>query len=129
MEPDKKKTILIVDDDEVILGAIKALLEVNGYKVLTAVNYKETLKIVNHEALDLMLLDIMLPEVKGTDILPITKKTAYFGKPFPVIYISARPKESVNLEGSDGFVQKPFKNKELLQYIDNILKKFSKEQK
>ena len=129
MEPDKKKTILVVDDDEAILGAIKALLEANGYKVLTAANYKETLEIVNHEALDLMLLDVLLPEVEGTDILPITKKKAYFGKPFPVVYISAKPKESVNLEGSDGFIQKPFNNKELLQCIEDVLKNFSKKQK
>ena len=129
MESNNKKTVLVVDDDEVILEVIKSLLEKHGYNVLTATEYEETLEIVNTHTLDLMLLDIMMPNVDGTAILQITKKSAYLEKSFPIIYVSAKPKDNVNLEDSDGFIQKPFKSKEFIDYIQKILKEWPKKEK
>jgi len=121
-----KKTILSIDDDESISHTIKILLEANGYTVIASTDPREGLDIAKNEEIDLLLLDIELPGIKGTEILRITKNLAYLKKPFPIIYLSGNPKSTVNLEGSDGFIQKPFDNKVLLKAVEQYLKKGKK---
>ena len=118
----KKKTILVVDDEKDVLDTIKLVLEKYGYNVVAATNYQEVLEITNNIPIDLMLLDIMLPDVDGTAILQITRGNKFIEKPFPIIYISALSKSKVDLKGSDGFIQKPFSNEELIRYIKKFLK-------
>lgn len=78
-----EKTVFVVDDDELILGAMKALLESKGFKVITATNYREAIQVVDNVPLDVMLLDINMPEVDGTAVLQITKKKCTPRKNFP----------------------------------------------
>jgi len=117
----KKKTILVVDDEGDVLNTMKLVLEKYGFNVIKATNYQETLEVVNNIPIDLMLLDIMLPEVDGTAILHMTKYSSFREKPFPIIYVSALSKSKVFLKDSDGFIQKPFRNEELIKYIKKFL--------
>jgi DNA-binding response OmpR family regulator len=64
------KTILVVDDDEAIRTLLQEELEEEGYKVLTATNARDALKMVAAEALDLVILDIRMPGMDGLEALP-----------------------------------------------------------
>ena len=122
-----KKTVLVVDDDRATLGSIQALLEKEGYNVVASSSGREALEFVDAYSVDLMLLDVMMPVLEGGDVLKMVRGSAK--KPFPIIYVTVRPKEGLDLKGSDGYIQKPFNNKEFIDYIKNVLQKWSKKEK
>jgi len=125
-----RKKILIVEDEPHILLALKRLLEANDYKVITAFNGVEGLALVKKENPDLILTDILMPEMDGFEFykkLKTNKKTFHI----PILICTARSqmKETFQAMGADGFIAKPFGLREVITQIESILEKVHVKQK
>ncbi|MHC1683274.1 MAG: response regulator [Clostridiaceae bacterium] len=118
--------ILIVDDEEHIIELIKYNLEANGYKVLTADNGIDAIKIAKKEMPQLMLLDIMLPGKNGNDVCKEIRRDSVIGN-MPVIMITAKGEEIdriIGLElGADDYITKPFSVRELVARVKAVLRR------
>lgn len=118
-----KRTIVVVDDDRDIRMILRANLEDEGYAVLEAGGGREALEIIKESDPDLVVLDIMMPEVDGYDVLQELRSTPEFAD-LPVVLLTARRQESDVWEGwsagADYYITKPFKMDELLKFIRYI---------
>ncbi|MFN8165925.1 MAG: response regulator [Bacteroidia bacterium] len=116
--------ILIVDDDPNILMSLEFLMNKSGYEVRVARNGKEAIEIVNKEIPDLVLLDIMMPDVDGYAICKHIKGTAKL-KHILVVFLSAKTKESDIQKGysmgASLYVTKPFSTRDLMKEIKSLL--------
>jgi DNA-binding NtrC family response regulator len=103
------KRILVVDDDEAIRDLLEMFLEENGCKVVTEGSAENAMAIVRHEEFDLILLDIMLGEISGMELLKHFKKIS---PQVPVIMITGncdiQLAEKCLLEGANDYISKPF---------------------
>lgn len=117
------KTILIVDDEKRILSLLKAYLEQQGFGVITASNGKEALFIARHEKPDLIILDIMMPELDGFEFMRQHHKE----RETPIILLTAKVEEDdkvLGLElGADDYVAKPFSPRELTSRVRAVLRR------
>ena len=117
------KTILVVDDKAGVRTLVKDYLLEKGFRVVTAENGREALFVARHEKPDLILLDIMMPEMDGYEFIPAYRKEANT----PIILLTAKLEESdkvVGLElGADDYVTKPFGMRELLARIRAVLRR------
>jgi len=115
--------ILVVDDEQAVLDLIVYNLRKAHYDVLTALNGRQALDIARHEQPDLILLDLMLPEVDGLDVCRELRRSSRV----PIIMITARGEEVdrvVGLElGADDYVCKPFSVRELMARIKAVLRR------
>ena len=118
--------ILIIDDEELIRSVIKEYCDNSGYETDEASSGKEGLKKLLNNDYDLMVLDIMMPEMDGFSML----KELPVNRRIPTIVLSARGEEYDKLSGFDlgidDYVTKPFSPKELLARIKAILQRSSK---
>lgn len=118
--------ILIIDDEENIAELIKFNLELNGYQTDCAHDGKTGISRIKTWKPDLVLLDIMLPEVDGITILQILRSEDEF-KETPVIMMTAKSQDSdkfIGFEsGADDYVTKPFIVKELVYRVKTVLKR------
>jgi CheY-like chemotaxis protein len=116
-----KKTILVVDDSIVIRKMVEIALEEEDYNIQTAVSGKDALEMIDKVNTDLVILDLMLPDINGIDVL----KTIKLSKGLPVIMLSGKDSpqmiEKAKAEGADAFLPKPFKDDELLEKIKSLL--------
>lgn len=118
--------ILIIEDNQDIRENIQEILELDGYEVKAASNGKEGVKLALEESPDLILCDIMMPELDGYGVLHIlSKKEETLGIPF--IFLTAKAertdvRKGMSL-GADDYIIKPFDDTDLLNAIDNRLKK------
>jgi len=117
------KKILVVDDEPKIVEIVKAYLEKDGFKVATAYDGRAALDAFSHESPDLVILDLMLPEVSGWDVCRrICQESGT-----PVIMLTARDEitdKVVGLElGADDYVTKPFEPKELVSRVKAVLRR------
>ena len=122
--PMKSQTVLIVDDELSILVPLKFLLEKNNFKVVLAQSGKEAFEKIDQSIPDLILLDIMLPDLDGYEIFQIIRKNPEWD-PIKVIYLTAKNRDvdiakGLNL-GIDDYITKPFSNAELLEKIRTLL--------
>ncbi len=105
------KTILVVDDDEIMRNALKRILEGEGYNVVLAMDGLELSKTLETSRLDMILLDVNLPWVDGIELCRLIK-THHSLKKIPLVMVSARnSKEDVEKgfdAGCDDYVTKPF---------------------
>jgi two-component system OmpR family response regulator len=117
------KKILVVDDERKIVDIIKAYLEKDGYQVITAYDGKNALEATRTQSPDLIVLDLMLPEVSGWDVCRSIRKTS----DIPIIMVTARDEVTdkiVGLEmGADDYVTKPFDPKELVSRVKAVLRR------
>lgn len=117
--------ILVVDDDKMILEAITHYLSSEGYEVITASNGLQALEMAQSKKLDLIISDIMMPDLSGLSMLSMLKQF-YFNK-IPVIIISSLDKSDVILSslglGADDFMAKPINFKELSIRVKKYIKK------
>lgn len=115
--------ILIVEDEEKIARFIELELRHEGYKVIKANNGRDGLEIAERGEADLVILDVMLPEINGLEVLRRLRRTS----DVPVIMLTARDavmdKVSGLDAGADDYVTKPFAIEELLARIRTALKK------
>jgi len=118
------KKILIVDDEKNIVRIIKFMLEREGYKISTAFDGIEALNIVRREQFDLIILDIMMPNLSGEDFLRIRKSDKNLNK-IKVIMLTAKKTEETKNEcielGCDEFFNKPFSIEEISPVIKKLL--------
>ena len=115
-----KKTILVVDDEPDIRQSVRMILEVNGYKVITAVDGDDCLKKVREFNPDLILLDIMMPGTSVDEIVKQIKDTkiAFMS----VVRISdARKRGLCTQDNIVDFFQKPFNVSDLIDRVELIL--------
>jgi DNA-binding response OmpR family regulator len=116
--------ILIVDDELSILVPIKFLLEKNDYHVDLAQSGKDALDKISQSKPDLILLDIMLPDLDGYEIFQMIRENPQWDD-IKVIYLTAKNRDvdiakGLNL-GVDAYVTKPFSNAELLEQVRALL--------
>ena len=115
-----KKTILVVDDEKDLVDLISYNLQRNGYDVLSAFNGKTAIDIATREQPDLIVLDLMLPEVDGNEVARRLRSDARTSA-IPIIMLTAKAEETdvvVGLTlGADDYVTKPFSMKILSRAI------------
>lgn len=118
-----KKTIVVVDDDKDIRMILRANLEDEGYEVVEASGGRQALELIRENPPDLVVLDIMMPEVDGYDVLQELRSTPEYVE-LPVVLLTARRQEADVWEGwsagADYYITKPFKMNELVQFIRYI---------
>jgi len=114
---------LVVEDEENLLAAIKYNLDNEGYLSITANNGTEAIGLVSSEDPDLVILDVMLPELDGLEVCRIIRKD----NDVPIIFLTAKDQEMdrvVGLElGADDYVVKPFSMRELLARVKAMLRR------
>lgn len=121
MTPDQKQqTILVVDDTHDVLQVLSRRLQSWGYKALTTDNGEEALQIAEEQLPDLVLLDIMMPQMKGREVCS-RLKTNPKTKHIPVIFLTAlgladHVKGGMDL-GADDYIVKPFEPAQLKERI------------
>ena len=115
--------ILVVDDETAVTDLLAYNLRKAGYETLLAADGREALRLARQSNPDLILLDLMLPEVDGLDVCRELRKTSEM----PVIMLTARGEEIdrvVGLElGADDYICKPFSMRELLARIKAVLRR------
>jgi len=121
--------ILIVEDEDSLRELILFNLSKAGFDVLEADNANDALIFIEEFTPDLIILDVMMPGLKGTQFLQIIKRSPKFSS-IPVIIISARSSESDILEGleigADDYITKPFSMKVLIAKIKILLRRVQK---
>ncbi len=122
------KTILIIDDKLNTLRLLTDYLTENGFRTVTASNGREGLYVARHEKPDIVLLDIMMPEMDGLEFMRHFRKE----RQTPVIMLTARVEETdkvIGLElGADDYVTKPFGMAELVARIRAVLRRVNEPQ-
>ncbi|MFC2021781.1 response regulator [Chloroflexota bacterium] len=117
------KKILVVDDEKRIVDILKAYLERDGYQVSTAYDGRSALELARSNSPDLIILDLMLPEVSGWDVCRELRKES----DVPVIMLTARDDTTdkiIGLElGADDYVTKPFDPKEIISRVRAVLRR------
>jgi PleD family two-component response regulator len=124
---DDKKKVLVVDDDEVARTLISSILRRNErFKIIHAENGEEGIEFARREHPDLILLDIMMPQIDGYQVCKILREdvtTRYI----PVIILSAKGGVDSQLQGfelgADDFITKPFNHSELLARIEALIRR------
>lgn len=118
-----KEKILVVDDEKQIVDIVRAYLEKDGYRVVAAYDGRQALELAARERPALLVLDLMLPEMSGWDVMRSLRQTS----DVPVIILTARDDPTdkvVGLElGADDYVVKPFEPKELLARVRAVLRR------
>lgn len=121
-----KHRVLIVDDNPDSIAIMRSILESRGYDVAAAQSGAEALDFLQRETVNLVLLDIMMPEMSGTEVLQRIKDNAVTGR-LPVILVTAKTQDEDVLSGyqygADYYITKPFTAKQLLYGIELILGK------
>ncbi len=116
--------VMAVDDDHVIRGLLEVNLEMEGYEVITAVDGKDALAKVRENPPDLILLDVMMPNVNGWQVAE-TLKGDEATRAIPIVFLSARAMEGDVRHGTDlgveSYVTKPFDPIDLMELVGRLL--------
>jgi DNA-binding response OmpR family regulator len=117
-------TVLVVDDDPLIVRLLQVNLELEGYRVLTASDGAACIEVANRERPDVIVLDVMMPNVDG---LTATRhlKGDEATKGIPIMLLSAKPApadvEAGRASGADEYMTKPFNNATLFERVAALL--------
>jgi two-component system, OmpR family, alkaline phosphatase synthesis response regulator PhoP len=120
----KKHSILLVEDEENLQDALRLNFEMEGYEVTSAYDGAEALKAVHNEYFDLIVLDVMLPEVDG---ISVCENIRLFNSEMPILILSAKNNSSDRViglqKGADDYVTKPFDLTELMLRVKKLIDK------
>ena len=120
------KTILVIEDQMEIRENIAEILELDGYKVFTAENGKSGVRTAMNEQIDLILCDVMMPELDGFGVLKILSKNPKTNT-IPFIFLTAKAEKADQRKGmglgADDYITKPFDDTDLLNVIEVRLAK------
>ena len=124
-----KAIILLVEDEENLHEALKLNLEMEGYEVVSAFAGNEALKKIGNEYFDLIIMDIMLPDMDG---ISITETVRVNNNDVPILILSAKNSSYDRVlglkKGADDYLTKPFNLEELLLRVDKLIDKSKKMQ-
>ena len=119
--------ILLAEDEENIRETLKMNLELEGYEIIPVASGKDVIKTYSNQHFDLILLDIMLPEVNG---LQLCEQIRLMNSEVPIIFLTAKDSgmDKINglKKGADDYITKPFHLEELYLRIQNLLKRSQK---
>lgn len=122
------KTILVVDDEARLVSLVETYLAQSGFRVETASNGREALLLAERHEPDLIILDIMMPEMDGYEFMRIYRAT----HATPIILLTARvdnDEKVVGLEaGADDYMTKPFRPRELMARVKTVLRRSGKKE-
>ena len=120
-----RRTVLVVDDEPTISEVVSRYLEHAGYAAQTAADGLEAIRLVDEARPDLVVLDVMLPQVDGLRVLRYLRETT--GDNTPVILLTAKGEQEDKLaglrSGADDYVVKPFSPRELVARVDAVLRR------
>lgn len=122
----KGKKILCIEDNQEMIDLVDLILTRRGYEVIGAVGGQQGIEAIQREKPDLILLDLMMPEVDGSDVFHWMQKDTE-SRHIPVVVVTAKtaPIDRVlwlNVAKVDGFVTKPFGPKELEEAVERVLR-------
>lgn len=124
---DKKTSILLVEDEENLHEALKLNLELEGYEVTSAFDGAAALKAVESEYFDLIVLDVMLPEMDGINVAETIRIS---NNEVPILILSAKNTSADRVlglkKGADDYLTKPFNLEELLLRVNKLVDKNKK---
>jgi DNA-binding response OmpR family regulator len=119
-----RKKILIVDDELSILVPLQFLMEKEGYAAKLAQSGKEAIEKISEIQPDLILLDIMLPDLDGYEIYEMIRQRSEWAS-IRIIFLTAKNREADMTKGlamgADAYITKPFSNKELVRMISELI--------
>ena len=119
-----KTTILLVEDEENLHEALKLNLEMEGYEVTSAYDGKQAIEAVNKEFFNLIILDVMLPEVDG---ITVAENIRVHNNEVPILMLSAKNTSADKIlglkKGADDYLTKPFNLEELLIRVQKLIHK------
>jgi len=122
--PEKKISILLVEDEENLQEALKLNLELEDYEVTSVYDGMQALKSVEQEHFDLMILDVMLPELDG---ISICERIRLQNNDIPILILSAKNSSADRVlglkKGADDYLTKPFNLEELLLRVSKLVRK------
>ena len=115
--------ILVVDDTEINLRLMEAVLEPAGYDILKASFGEESVRIAEEDEPDLILMDISLPDISGTEALNRIRKTKFGNNPIVAVTAHAMrgDKEKFEAAGFDGYISKPIDIQDTLKVVKELL--------
>lgn len=124
---DATTTVLVIDDDEDIVTLMRDFLEADGYRVITASDGHEGLRALRENAVDCVLLDVMMPGPSGFEVLRTIRETS----DVPVLFLSAKQEESDKLRGlglgGDDYIVKSSTPAEIVARIKAVLRRSQRE--
>lgn len=124
------KTVLVVDDEETLRSLAAALIRSRGHATLTASNGREALQALSHGGVDLLVLDIVMPEMSGLETLAEIRKLGY---EVPVVLLTARSNDEDLIggyeQGADYYITKPLRPAALLNIVDYLIGDLSPEER
>jgi two-component system, OmpR family, alkaline phosphatase synthesis response regulator PhoP len=127
MSEESKTSILLVEDEENLHEALKLNLELEGYEVISAFDGAAALKAVSSEYFDLIILDVMLPEMDGINVTETIRLNNF---EVPILILSAKNSSSDRVlglkKGADDYLTKPFNLEELLLRVKKLIEKNKK---
>lgn len=128
--PPDRRIVLVADDEPDTLEMLRILLEKKGHEVLTATNGREAIDgVVNYQP-DLVLLDIMMPEVDGSAVCQHIKRNDLLKRIKVILYTAkekARGRELAKKAGADGYLDKPFEPSRLWDMVADLLARQDRE--
>lgn len=118
------KRILIVDDDEMVLMALNELLRPEGYKIDSAGNARDALIKIDENRYDLLMLDIIMPEMSGLELCKMIRKKEDYSE-IPIVFLTAKSREEDRVQGLEAganlFLSKPISPDKLLSIVSETL--------
>ncbi|MEO8721521.1 MAG: response regulator transcription factor [Ginsengibacter sp.] len=125
--PQNKLSILLVEDEENLQDALRLNFEMEGYSVTSAYDGEEALKTIHNEYFDLIILDVMLPEIDGITVCENIRLT---NTEIPILMLSAKSQSADRIlglkKGADDYLTKPFSLEELLIRVRILINKSQK---
>ncbi|MGV0024622.1 response regulator transcription factor [Phormidesmis priestleyi] len=123
------RRLLLIDDDPNLILLVKDYLEFRGYEVITAENGREALEVLEQEVPDMIICDVMMPEMDGYSLVSAIRsdpKTSWV----PVLFLSAKGQSQDRVKGlnigADVYMVKPFEPEELVAQVESSLKQASR---